>query len=96
MATGNIDTTSFNDPLFFSSQVTILDHTSRSSESGPGDKDFDLMSIRLVVTNAIVNPWLYIVFRKENLNRILSVVRQIKYSMTSRSDNERQPILELP
>ena len=63
----------------------------------PGDGNFELLSIRLVELNALCNPLLYIVLRKENLQKILTIIRRIKYKMKGGDNiNESQPIIEMP
>ena len=72
--------------------MTVLDHITRNQ---PEDGNFELLGIRLVELNALCNPLLYIVLRKENLQKILTLIRRIKYKIKG-GDNESQPIIEMP
>ena len=82
--------------IFRLTQVVILEHAAKRRKT---QGDLELQSIRLVLTNSIVNPWLYIVLRKENLHRILSAINWIRQKFTQSEDfdgnyaRECEPIL---
>ena len=59
--------------LFF--QINIFGHVVGAIT---GNGNFELLSLRLSVTNSIVDPWIYIVFRKDTIDFLQhKVVNQI-------------------
>ena len=58
----------------------------------------ELLFLRLAVTNAIVDPWIYILLRKETLEsvqQIFSIIFQMKCcGVLSRRNSDRQSLSE--
>ena len=75
--------------------MTVLNYASGTTKNQIKDDKFNLLGIRMVTFNAIVNPGLYVVFRKENVLRVRSVVKKIEFYIKRRSSDESKPILEI-
>lgn len=50
--------------IFFKLQIVIFGHATAWAED---NGRLELLAVRLAVTNSIVDPWIYILFRKENI-----------------------------
>lgn len=59
----------------FTNQVNILQHASGSIE---GEGFTELTVLRMAVTNSVVDPWIYILFRKEVLMIILRAIERVR------------------
>lgn len=59
----------------FKNQVNILQHASGSIE---GEGFTELTVLRMAVTNSVVDPWIYILFRKEVLMIILHAIERVR------------------
>lgn len=75
-------------------QVNVFQHAT-FSVSGQGKTE--LTFLRMAVTNSVIDPWLYILFRKENLvilvnfgNRLLGRNNSPRPSDTSRSRDSQK------
>ncbi|CAE1299319.1 PTGER4 [Acanthosepion pharaonis] len=54
----------------------------------PINKEADLLGIRLACFNQVLDPWVYILFRKEIVMRVLDCVRKHIYCRSCRQDSE--------
>ncbi|XP_048735763.1 prostaglandin E2 receptor EP4 subtype-like [Ostrea edulis] len=52
----------------------LINAISNDPKNGPEE----LLAVRMTVSNAIVDPWIYIILRKENLSKILGLIRRIR------------------
>ncbi|XP_061180247.1 prostaglandin E2 receptor EP4 subtype-like [Saccostrea echinata] len=58
----------------------LMNASARNPKNGPEE----LLAVRLTINNSIVDPWIYIILRRENLVKIASLVRRFN------SRNHRQ------
>lgn len=49
-----------------------------ASSSDPKNGPEELLAVRMTISNAIVDPWIYIILRKENLKKILALVQRFR------------------
>jgi hypothetical protein len=49
-----------------------------ASSSDPKNGPEELLAVRMTISNAIVDPWIYIILRKENLNKAVRLIRRIR------------------
>lgn len=70
--------------LGFILQVNILQHVSGAT-SGVGE--MELLLVRLSITNSVIDPWIYILFRKEVVAVAVNCARRVcqKVEETQRS-----------
>lgn len=75
-------------------QVNVYQHATFSVS---GQEKTELTFLRMAVTNSVIDPWLYILFRKENLvilvnfgNRLLGRNNSPRPSNTSRSRDSQK------
>lgn len=75
-------------------QVNVFQHATFSVN---GQGKTELTFLRMAVTNSVIDPWLYILFRKENLvmlvnfgNRLLGRNSSPQQSNTSRSKDSQK------
>ncbi|XP_062583003.1 prostaglandin E2 receptor EP4 subtype-like [Saccostrea cucullata] len=57
------------------------------------NNEIELWLLRLTVLNAIIDPWLYIVLRKESLRKIVEIYHKCRGSKELRSMNETDALL---
>jgi hypothetical protein len=50
-----------------------------ASASNPKNGPEELQAVRMTITNAIVDPWIYIILRKQNLVKISRLIRRIPH-----------------
>lgn len=51
-----------------------------ASSSDPKNGPEELLAVRMTISNAIVDPWIYIILRKENLLNISKLVQRVRKS----------------
>ncbi|XP_065936068.1 prostaglandin E2 receptor EP4 subtype [Magallana gigas] len=51
-----------------------------ASSSDPKNGPEELLAVRMTISNAIVDPWIYIILRKENLIKISKLVQRVRKS----------------
>jgi hypothetical protein len=49
-----------------------------ASSSDPKNGPEELLAVRMTISNAIIDPWIYIILRKENLDQIVRLIRRIR------------------
>lgn len=49
-----------------------------ASSSDPKNGPEELLAVRMTISNAIVDPWIYIILRRENLRKILALVQRFR------------------
>lgn len=72
---------SFVNRFFF--KVVIFSHAAKlmkASDQG-GDGPLELLVLRFAVTNSIVDPWIYILLRKETLDGLKRCKRGVKQKL---------------
>ncbi|XP_052712498.1 prostaglandin E2 receptor EP4 subtype-like [Crassostrea angulata] len=63
--------------LYRESQVRMLINASASDpKNGPDE----LLAVRMTISNAIVDPWIYIILRKENLVKMSKLFQRVRNS----------------
>ena len=54
----------------------LINASASNPENGPGE----LLAVRMTISNAIVDPWIYIILRKENLVKISKLIQRVRKS----------------
>ncbi|XP_061166384.1 prostaglandin E2 receptor EP4 subtype-like [Saccostrea echinata] len=73
---------------FYDDHVDIFLHAANLRHDE--NNEIELWLLRLAVLNAIIDPWLYIVLRKESLRKIVEIYRHCRGRQESGSMNERE------
>ena len=55
------------------------------NQGEPGNSTTELLVIRLAITNSNVDPWVYILLRKEHLERIKQVFSRVYHAVNRSS-----------